>query len=210
MNAFRLTHLAAALALTACESNTESAALGADADVAAAADTASSDAATPDDDAQANDTTATDAATDGDAASPDAAPDTSDSVGPMDTSEDISNCEYLENPIYLICGPNSRPNQFLQWDAIGDPTCPPYYTDGLARHDTVASLASAAGCEAGCVFRAAQAVDFIRCDGAGRSGYETFVSDAPGCEDTTIYRTADGAFTDLCLWPTYLCYCGEL
>jgi len=173
------------------------------------ADTSAPDTSMPD--TSAPDTTAPDTA---DTSDPDTAdtsdPDTADTSDPdiADTSDpDTSHCEYFDNPIILQCGQALR--QFSLWEDFANPAaCTPYFTAGDDRYDTTEALAQAEGCDASCVYIAFQAVDFIRCDGQGRSGFETFAASGEGCLEA-VYRTSDGLFTDLCFWATYNCYCGE-
>jgi hypothetical protein len=124
---------------------------------------------------------------------------------------DISKCEYFDNPVFLPCDPNrERPSQVLEWEAVGgaDAGCPTYYSKDGDEFPSLEALADAKSCDTTCVYRAFQAVSFIRCDGQGRSGYELFTAPGEGCLEA-LYRTADGLFTDLCVWPAYLCYCGD-
>lgn len=92
--------------------------------------------------------------------------------------------------------------------SIDAAACPPYYTRGEARYDTLAELATAHSCNADCLFKARNSVDFIRCDGQGRFGFDTYEADDEAC-GTTLYYTPDGIFPDLCLWSVYACYCEE-
>jgi hypothetical protein len=141
--------------------------------------------------------------------SADAEPDTSADAEPdtsADAEPDTSGCEYFEEPRILQCGQAYA--QVLYWLDFERPECTPYWTRGEARYDTVEELATAEGCDASCVYVATQGVDFIRCDGQGRSGFETFSADGEGCDDS-LYRTEDGIFPDLCLWAVYACYCEQ-
>jgi hypothetical protein len=103
-----------------------------------------------------------------------------------------------------MCG--QAHTQISRWTDFLDNACADYYTRGDDRYDTIEALAVGEGCDASCVYIASQAVDFIRCDGQGRSGFETFRADGEGCLDG-VYRTADGILTDLCFWSVYQCYC---
>ena len=163
-----------------------------------AADTTADTAADTDDDGDtAVDTTAdtaADTADDGDTAD-------------ADDTADTSGCEYFDEPRIMQCGPAFK--QVSYWVDFAHPdTCPPYYTRDGDRYDTFEALATAGSCDAGCEYIARQAVDFIRCDGAGRSGFESFSADGEGCVEQ-VYRTPDGIFADLCFWALYNCYCGE-
>lgn len=193
------------LTVIACSEDDPSPADTASPDTASdAADTAAPDTSEPD--TSITDTSAPDSA---DTAEPDTA-DTSepDSADTSDTSgPDTAGCEYFDNPIILQCGQAFA--QYPMWEDFANPAaCAPYYTAGDARYDTVTALAQAEGCDATCVYIASQAVDFIRCDGQGRSGFETFTASGEGCLEA-VYRTSDGLFSDLCFWATYNCYCTE-
>ncbi len=209
-----------ALALGACDDEKTSA--GADSasseDVSGGEDSLGEDISSDDSQAPENDAAAdvqgdsstevqSDTSMSGDALQSDA-----EDASSADASDaDVSKCEYFENPVYVPCNPNpERPSQVLEWEAAGgaDAGCPTYYSKDGDEFSSIEALAEAKGCDTTCVYRAFQAVDFIRCDGQGRSGYEVFTASGEGCLEA-LYRTADGLFTDLCVWPAYLCYCGE-
>lgn len=170
-------------------------------------DTSVADTSSPD--TTASDTTPADTLAPADTSE---TPDTADTLAPADTTDttdtaDTAACEYFENPLILQCGEGQVLTQALAWEDFTDPAaCAPYYTRGANRYDTIEALAQGEGCDAGCIYVASQAVDFIRCDQQGRSGWETFTATGEGCLEA-VYRTEDGLFTDLCLWATYACYC---
>lgn len=175
----------------------------ADTTVDTTADTAADTTADSDEDT-AVDTTADSAA---DTTADSAADTTADSAADADDTADTSGCEYFDEPRIMQCGQAFK--QVSYWVDFAHPdTCPPYYTRDGDRYDTFEALATAGSCDAGCEYIARQAVDFIRCDGAGRSGFESFSADGEGCVEQ-VYRTPDGIFSDLCFWALYNCYCGE-
>lgn len=216
------TFIAFALSLAACSDDTGGTDTSADTAADTSADTAadsvddtaadSADDTTPDtasdstadSAADAIDETAADSAADSaDDTTSDTAVDSADSADTADTSA----CEYLDEPRVIQCGQALK--QISYWVDFAHPdTCAPYYTRDDHRYDTFTALATGEGCDPTCEYIARQAVDFIRCDGAGRSGYESFSADGEGCLEQ-VYRTADGIFSDLCFWAVYNCYCGE-
>jgi len=133
-------------------------------------------------------------------------PDTSvpDAPEPDTRETDTAACEYLDERELITCGQANV--QILHWKDFGPAGCAPYYTRGADRYETIEALATAEGCDATCVYVARQAVSFIRCDGLGRSGWETHNADGEGCLEA-LYSTSDGIFADLCLWAQYACYC---
>lgn len=137
---------------------------------------------------------------------PDTAPDTEpdSEADTADTTPDTAGCEYFEEIELMKCAESHV--QILHWKDFGETGCADYYTRADARYDTLEALATAEDCDTSCIYVATTAVDFIRCDGQGRSGWETFEADGEGCLEA-LYRTADGIFPDLCLWATYACYC---
>lgn len=202
MRALHIASILFAFNLAACSDDDPKPADTASPDVSGdVADTSAPDTSGPDTtepDTSEPDTTAPDIA-EPDTAEPDAAD--------TDTTPDTASCEYFDNPIILQCG--QALTQFSLWEDFANPqACAPYFSKGEDRYDTIEALAQGQGCDASCVYIAFQAVDFIRCDGQGRSGFETFTAAGEGCLET-VYRTSDGLFTDLCFWATYNCYCTE-
>jgi hypothetical protein len=160
------------------------------------------------DDSDDADDTADDTANDVDDAD-DTANDVDDADDTADTDTAETTCEYFEERELLRCGPNNSNTQVLKWISVDAVACPPYYTRGEDRYETLEALATAESCDADCVFRARISVDFIRCDGQGRSGYDVYESaDEEAC-GTPLYYTSDGIFPDLCFWSVYACYCEE-
>jgi len=185
--------------------------------VSACSDDATKDASGADTTSDVSDATGDSAAettetvtNDPDATEPDTTPDVAPDTAPettTDTSDgEVVACEYFEEREIIKCGQANA--QVLHWKDFGAGGCAPYYTRGDDRYDTIEALAQAEGCDATCVYVARQAVDFIRCDGQGRSGWETYQADGEGCLEA-IYSTPDGIFTDLCFWAQYACYCEQ-
>ncbi len=197
----RIAHLAVCLLLlNACSDDAKG---GSDADTTTADSAGDSAGDTAGDSAGE---TSPDAA-DPDAADPDTVePDTSTPDTTADSEADTAACEYFEERELITCGQANV--QILHWKDFSTAGCAPYYTRGDRRYDTVEALAAAEGCDATCVYVARQAVDFIRCDGQGRSGWETYQADGAGCLEA-LYSTPDGIFTDVCLWAQYACHCEE-
>ena len=162
------------------------------------------DSAEPDD-SDADDTDADDT----EDTTPDDADDTADtSPNDADDTADVpdTSCEYFEERELLRCGPNDSITQVLRWISVDAAACPPYYTRGEDRYETIEALATGEQCDTTCLYKARISVDFIRCDGLGRSGYDVYEA-AETCGE--LYYTADGIFPDLCLWSVYACYCEE-
>lgn len=174
---------------------------------AACSDDATKDATSPD---TTSDTAVETDATEGDTSpdtSPDVSPDTTEPDTTADTNDgEVAACEYFEEREIIKCGQANT--QVLHWKDFSGAGCAPYYTRGDNRYETIEALATGEGCDATCVYVARQAVDFIRCDGQGRSGWETYEADGEGCLDA-LYSTPDGIFADLCFWAQYACHCEE-
>lgn len=168
------------------------------------------DSAEPDDSDTTDDSDADDTPDETDTPDVDETDTADTSPGDSDDTADVpeTSCEYFEERQLLRCGPNDAITQVLYWVSVDAAACPPYYTRGEDRYATIEALATGEQCDASCVFKARNSVDFIRCDGLGRNGFDTYEADDEAC-GTTLYYTSDGIFPDLCLWALYACHCEE-
>jgi len=134
----------------------------------------------------------------------DASPSDADATATDADASDASACTFFDEPRLVFC--HGLWTRVSVWSDGGDPTCGAYWTFGPDRYETLEALAAGVGCDGTCVLAATVAVDFIDCDGH-RNGYEVYEA-ADDCGGPA-YGTADGVYTDLCLWPLRSCSCED-